>query len=345
MLKVHGLNGTEANRLRALYRATGIKYRHSVIPDYQNQNRQFFPETEDLEPFPRVEQRMDLYRQNALGLALNAIEDCIAQLPAFDITNVTHLITVSCTGMYAPGLDIELVEQLQLHPSVKRIAVNYMGCYAAVNAIKLADSICRSESDANVLIACVELCSLHFQKGNSKDNLLANALFSDGAGAVLQSSQPHDGLKIQPQKFYCHLVRQGKKHMAWSIGNFGFEMSLSSYVPDLIKSGVRELLSGLLQDTGLQLSEVDYFAIHPGGKLILEEVERELDIPRVKNEFPFQVLRDYGNMSSVTILFVLKKILDSFRNSSVEKGTILGMAFGPGLTLESMILSLSRSNH
>ncbi len=342
MLKVHGLDGIEADRLRALYRATGIKHRHSVIPDYSGQNRTFYPATEDLEPFPRVEQRMGLYQKKALPLVLEAISDCIEQIPAFDLTSITHLITVSCTGMYAPGLDIELVEQLELNASVKRIAVNYMGCYAAVNAIRLADNICRSESEANVLIASVELCSIHFQKGNSQDNLLANALFGDGAAAVILTSKPPDDIAFQPQRFYCHLVNQGKKHMAWSIGNFGFEMNLSSYVPDLIKSGVRDLIGGLLQDTALQLPEVDYFALHPGGKLILEQVERELEIPRAKNAYAFEVLREFGNMSSVTILFVLKSIMSEFRNSNQEQGTILAMAFGPGLTLESMIISLQR---
>ena len=211
MLKVHGLSGVEADRLRALYRASGIQYRHSVIPDYGDQNRQFFPETEDLEPFPRVARRMALYRNHALKLTLEAMQDCLGQIPAFDLSSITHLITVSCTGMYAPGLDIELVEQLDLEPGVKRIAVNYMGCYAAVNAIRLADNICRSEPEANVLIACVELCSIHFQKGKDQENLLANALFSDGAAVVIQSSKPGDSLEQSPQRFYSHLVNQGKK--------------------------------------------------------------------------------------------------------------------------------------
>ena len=340
MVKAHGLEGTEAKRLRALYRATGIRHRYSVISDYRNHQRNFFPDSEDLEPFPRVEQRMKLYRENALILAKKAIEDCISHSPKFKLDSITHLITVSCTGMYAPGLDIELVESLGLRPHVQRIAVNYMGCYAGVNAIRLADNICRSESKVNVLIVCVELCSLHFQKQKSQDNLLANALFSDGAAAVIQSSYPGREFELQPLRFYCHLINQGKKDMAWGIGDFGFQMSLSSYVPELIKTGVQELVAGLLSDTKIDLTDVEYFAIHPGGKLILEEVERELNIARDKNEYAFEVLRDYGNMSSVTIMFVLKKILLNFRGSSYERATILGMAFGPGLTLESMLLSL-----
>ena len=132
--------------------------------------------------------------------------------------------------------------------------------------------------------------------------------------------------------------------MAWSIGDFGFEMSLSSYVPDLIKSGVRDLLAGLLQSTGLQLPQIDYFAIHPGGKLILQEVESELNISREKNKYAFEVLREFGNMSSVTILFVLKSIFEDFRSSKQKDSTVLAMAFGPGLTLESMILSLENKD-
>ena len=340
MINVHGLTGAKADRLKALYRATGIRHRYSVIPDYHNHQRHFFPETEDLEPFPKVEQRMKLYRETAGDLAVKAIEDCIDRLPAFKVESITHLITVSCTGMYAPGLDIDLVEKLGLMHNVERIAVNYMGCYAAVNAIRIADNICRSRLGANVLVVCVELCSIHFQKENSEENLLANAIFSDGAAAVILSKNPGSSLAFQPRRFYSHLINQGKNQMSWGIGNFGFEMSLSSYVPELIKSGVKELIGGLFQDSNLDLTDIDYFAIHPGGKLILEEVERELDIPRGKNTYAFDVLREYGNMSSATILFVLKRILDSFSNSEQVSGSILGMAFGPGLTLESMILTI-----
>ena len=343
MLQAHRLKGIEAQRLKALYRATGIKYRYSVISDYSNHHREFFPGTTDLEPFPTVERRMQLFREKALGLALEAIEDCISPIPGFRLDSITHLITVSCTGLYAPGLDIELVEQLGLSSSVERTAVNYMGCYAAINAIRLADSICRARSNAVVLILCLELCSIHFQKEFNQDNLLANALFSDGAAAVIQSGVAGRQLKLQPEKFYCNIFRDGKNEMAWSIGNFGFVMRLSAYVPGVIKSGIRQSVSQLLDHCQMELGDIDFFAIHPGGKLILEVIENELEIERARNEFGFEILRNYGNMSSVSVLFVLKKIVEKFQYGLKDHGNILAMAFGPGLTLESMVLSVSRS--
>ncbi len=341
MLKAHGLEGVAARKLQALYRATGIAYRHSVIPDYTCEEREFYPDTADLEPFPTVEQRMNLYRSKALGLAMDAINDCLDPLPGFECASITHLITVSCTGMYAPGLDIELVDKMGLSSSVERTAINYMGCYAAVNAVRLADSICKSNPGANVLIICLELCSIHFQKNDDPDSLLANALFSDGAAAVLQCAQPGNSFQLSPRHFHCNLINQGKQDMAWQIGNFGFEMRLSAYVPKVIESGVRRFMAPLMEACQLKMSEIDYFAIHPGGKLILEVVERELNIDRDRNRYAFEVLKNHGNMSSVSILFVLKKIIDRFQADSKAQGTILGMAFGPGITLESLVLSIS----
>ena len=315
-----------------------------MISDYSNHHREFFPRTADLEPFPTVERRMQLFREKALGLAMEAIEDCFSQIPAFKSDSITHLITVSCTGLYAPGLDIELVEQLGLRSSVERTAVNYMGCYAAINAIRLADSICRAHSNATVLIVCLELCSIHFQKEFKEDNFLANALFSDGAAAVIQSGQPGQQFRLQPEKFYCNILSEGKRDMAWSIGNFGFEMRLSAYVPDVIKSGIRQSVSQLMDHCQMELEDIDFFAVHPGGKLILEVIENELAIDRERNEYGFEILRNYGNMSSVSVLFVLRKVMEKFQSGLKDHGNILAIAFGPGLTLESMVLSVSRGS-
>jgi predicted naringenin-chalcone synthase len=246
--------------------------------------------------------------------------------------------------MYAPGLDIELVEKLGLSSSVERTAVNYMGCYAGINAIRLADSICQARNNAIVLIICLELCSIHFQKDPNEDNLLANALFSDGAAAVIQSGQAGSLFKLQPEKFYCNILKEGKRDMAWSIGNFGFEMRLTSYVPGVIKSGIVRSVTALLDQCQMNMADIDFFAIHPGGKLILEVVEKELHIERERNVYAFEVLRDYGNMSSVSVLFVLKRIIAHFLTGPKEHCNILCIAFGPGLTLESMVLSISRDN-
>src|SRR5699024_10541350 len=147
---------------------------------------------------------------------------------------ITHLITVSCTGMYAPGLDIEIVQEARLSPSVKRTAINFMGCYAAFNAIKVGDAICKAEAEARVLIVCVELCSIHFQKKKDDDNILSNALFGDGAAAIVLQSTPPQAASLALERFHCDLSFEGKQEMAWHIGDHGFEMRLSAYVPDMI---------------------------------------------------------------------------------------------------------------
>lgn len=352
MAKAHAMDDQEKQRLHALYRASGIKYRHSVIPDYaQEAGYSFFPDNDDMEPFPDIDQRMDLYRRHAITLSYQAAQDCLSQMPKdFPVSAITHLVYVSCTGMYAPGVDIELIDKLGLNTHVQRTAINFMGCYAAFNAIKIADSIVRANPEANVLIVCTELCTLHFQKTKDKDNLLANALFSDGSASVLISGQKMDAVtQLSLEQFYCDLAPEGKQDMAWKIGNFGFEMRLSSYVPAIIKKGIRQLTQNLLSSLALATEEelvqeerlpVDYYAIHPGGKSILKVIEEELSIAKNSNSDAYQVLRCFGNMSSPTILFVLKELHKRLTISDNDK-SILGLAFGPGLTLESMLLRVS----
>ncbi len=325
------LNENETRKLKALYRSTKIQQRHSVLKDYgQTNDFEFYANTPDLEPFPSVSQRMEAYQKYALPLALEAIS-------ALDnCSDITHLITVSCTGLYAPGLDIELVEALSLKRTIHRTAINFMGCYGAFNGLKVADSIVRANSNAKVLMVSIELCTLHFQKKKDDNNLLSNALFADGVAALLVEAKP-SGQCLEMVGFHCELLPEGKNEMAWKIAEFGFEMVLSSYVPKLVKGGVFKLISELKEN--LSIHSIDYFAIHPGGKAILEAVESALDITKEDNRFAYQVLRDYGNMSSATFLFVLQKILLSINDNDSDKH-ILGMAFGPGLTLESAIFKI-----
>ncbi|MDN4166426.1 type III polyketide synthase [Cytophagales bacterium LB-30] len=337
MKKAHGLNEQEARGLDVLYRASGIKSRYSVIPDYSGSlvDNHLYPISEDFEPFPSVASRMELYRKCALPLAKEAVLQAKSPVPYHEIT---HLITVSCTGMYAPGLDIDLVKALNLPTHVRRTCVNFMGCYAAITALKLAAEITSAHEHAKVLIVCVELCSLHFQKQKTEDQLLANALFGDGAAAVVVESQPR-GLCLSLEQFYADLALEGEQEMAWNIGNFGFEMKLSQYVPDLIGKGIGTLTDNLLRFLKLKANEVSYYAIHPGGKRILTEIEKALGLSKQANRFAYEVLEEFGNMSSPTVLFVLKKIWDSLQASDAGK-TILSFAFGPGLTMESMLLKV-----
>ncbi|WP_439881126.1 type III polyketide synthase [Pontibacter sp. MBLB2868] len=330
----------DTRKLKALYRVSGIGNRYSVLQDYTRQNGEFtfYPNTPTLEPFPTVQQRMELYRKHAVDLSEDAVRNCLKS-SSVPLEDLTHLITVSCTGMYAPGLDIELVERLNLSSCVQRTAVNFMGCYAAFNAIKLADAICKATPEAKVMLVCTEICTIHFQKHAEQDHLVSNALFGDGAAAVLMQGKPCQEVSLELQSFHCDLAPAGKRDMAWHIGDTGFEMTLSSYVPDLIKKGIKELTERLLQGLKTKISEINLFAIHPGGRRILEVIEQELGMTRDDNRFAYQVLREFGNMSSATVLFVLKELMDTLTLKEQDE-PVLSFAFGPGLTLESMLLKV-----
>ena len=217
-----------------------------------------------------------------------------------------------------------------------------MGCYAAFNAVKLANSFCDQHTDAKVLVVCTELCSIHFQKENTDDNLLANSLFADGSAALLIEAQPRKGLNLKPVSFFCDIATEGEHDMAWTVGDLGFEMRLSSYVPEVIQSGIKKLTASLLQKISQSLSDISYFAVHPGGRKILEAIETELSLTKSQNQYAYQVLKNFGNMSSPTVLFVLNEVCKNL--NGVDKGKkILSFAFGPGLTLESMILEIQHN--
>ncbi len=331
------LKSVESRLLKSVYRATGIEARYSVLSDYCKQpgEFEFFP-NDPSDPYPSTSARMKIYKDNALNLAISAIEDCFRNENKID---VTHLITISCTGMYAPGLDIEIVQKLNLKSSVKRTAINFMGCYGAFNGIKVADAICKADENAKVLIVSVELCTLHFQKNISLDNMISNSIFADGAAAILIESKPKQKKYFWLEGFYCDLLPQASQEMAWHIADNGFDIVLSSYVPDVIQNGIENFTQKLLNQYQKVFSSIDFFAIHPGGLKILQACEKALQITKEHNKYSYHVLRNFGNMSSATILFVLKAIWDDIKNDANNK-TIFSCAFGPGLTLESMLLKI-----
>lgn len=340
MINAMELNEEDARKTKSLYRTTGIDTRYSVLADYGKQNGfDFFPDNKQLEPFPTTTDRMSAYRKHALAMSIASANDCLRDANVL-ADEVTHLIVVSCTGMYAPGLDIDLVKALNLRTNVQRTCINFMGCYAAFNAIKLGDALCKSNDEACVLIVCTELCSLHFQKKNTPDNLLANALFADGSASVFMTSKASRGWNLEPASFHCDLLTRGEKDMSWQVGDNGFEMQLSGYVPQLISEGISDFTQSLMNR--FSADDVSYFAVHPGGKKILEVIERELKIPRDKNRFSHEVLRNFGNMSSPTVLFVLHQIVAQLKEEDNNQ-RILSFAFGPGLTLESMLLNIKMS--
>lgn len=331
------LKPAEKRLLKTIYKSTGIDYRYSVLSDYCKSPGEFtfFP-NKPTEEFPSTQKRLQLYKENALRLVLEAVEDC-CQVGQTNLDHVTHIVTVSCTGMYAPGLDIELIHHLKLNSQVQRTAINFMGCYGAFNGLKVANAICQADSQAKVLLVCVELCTIHFQKSMNMDNVISNAIFADGASALLIESPSTQQKYFDLRKFHCDLLPQSEKEMTWHIGDQGFDIALSTYVPEIIERGIETFAQKLLPKNKNQ--KIDFYAIHPGGSKILQACEKALNISSEDNRYSYKVLRNYGNMSSVTVPFVLKTIWNDIDKNAHQKN-IFSCAFGPGLTLESMMLGI-----
>lgn len=278
---------------------------------------------------------MHWFNEHAVDLSVKAIEDCIGG--RLNKNDITHFITVSCTGMSAPGLDLLVMEAMDLPPDIFRTSVNFMGCYAAVHALKMADAICKYDTGANVVIVCTELCTLHFQKESTVDNLTSTLLFADGCAAVLVQHNSAKDRGLVLKSFFSNVAFNGKKDMSWALSSKGFLMTLSGYVPELVKEDFDKLIIKALAKGGIAKEEITYWSIHPGGKKILEAICQSTGLKNDDLKYSYEVLNDYGNMSSPTILFVLKKILDQLNAGDKKGDNILGAAFGPGLTMETFI--------
>jgi predicted naringenin-chalcone synthase len=335
MQRIYGLEKEAGRKLKALYQQSGISTRYSVIPDYSQpiHDWQFYPPTENLEPFPSLESRMQWYGEHAAALSLTAIHRCLEG--HCEPRAITHLITVSCTGMSAPGLDLELVEALHLPPTVFRTSINFMGCYAAVHALKLAHALAAGGEGIKVLIVCTELCTLHFQQQPTLDNMLSSLLFSDGSAAALVVSDDKSGKGLRLRHFYSEIVTEGKAAMTWGLSSTGFQMTLTSYVTDLIRADFASLVDRALEKAGMERRQISHWCIHPGGKKILDAIHKSLSFTNGDLLPSYAVLEAFGNMSSPTILFVLQRILENLSHS--RDNCIFGAAFGPGLTMETFI--------
>lgn len=336
MQRVYAGSAADNRKLRFLYHQSGISHRYSVVGDYSRPvpDWKFYPRSENLDPFPSLEQRMTIYNKQAAPLSVDAIRKCIEGKIA--ASALTHLITVSCTGMSAPGLDLQVMDMMDLPKNMYRTSVNFMGCYAAIHALKIADSICRSDPAARVLIVCTELCTLHFQKEATMDNIASSLLFADGSAAVLVTPDDYPGTGLQLQHFYSEVIPRGKKDMSWELSSSGFLMTLSGYIPELIEEDFAHLIDNALRLKGMSAGDIGYWCIHPGGKRILEAVQKSLGLNEQALVASAAVLREYGNMSSPTILFVLKALMQRME----RKKPLLGAAFGPGLTMETFTAAL-----
>jgi len=313
-----------------IYDNSSIEKRHTVISEPDA----FFRKvgTGGVE-VPTTKYRNDRFAEEAAKMSVDLAGRAIGGCDHLDASRITDLITVSCTGFFNPGFDFEIVKQLNLRSSVRRYNIGFMGCYAAFPALRLARTICLAEPGAVVLVVAIELCTLHVQLTHDLDSIQGAALFGDGGAAVAVSSEPGGPEKdlLELEHFECTVIPRSEGDMAWTIGDKGFEMVLSKYIPRIIESNIGEIVIPLLARRGMEVSDIDHWAIHPGGKAILDRIESSLGL-RGRLSESRGVLREFGNMSSPTVLFVLKRILEKPGKRGGE--SVFCMAFGPGLTVE-----------
>lgn len=327
----------ESRILSHLYKHSGIETRYSVIPDFTLPitEWQFFPKSRNLEPFPNLEYRMQWFAKQAMPLSLKCAEKCIDGI--IEKKEITHLITVSCTGMSAPGLELELMEAMGLNTNTTRTSINFMGCYAAIHGLKMANDIVTAQPASKVLLVCTELCSLHFQKTFNDDQITAPLLFGDGCAAALVCSDNDLSRGIRLDSFYSEVLKGAKDSMSWRLSSNGFVMTLDADVPELFRADILPLKKRAIEKAGFTEDTIKHYCIHPGGKRILEALGKGLSITDEDLTASYKILREYGNMSSATILFVLKEM---WANLPVDNGAhIFAAAFGPGLTMESVIMT------
>lgn len=274
--------------------------------------------------FPNTAARMRLYEDFAPGLAAQAVQRL---LPADERSGITHLIVTSCTGLSAPGIDLELVERCGLRPDIERTFVGFMGCYAAINALKLARHIVRSEPSARVLTVNLELCTLHLQQTDVMEEMLSFLLFGDGCAAALISAEPQGAAM---DSFHAALVPQTQDLIRWHIREQGFDMRLSGAVPGAIRGALAGARGDILG--GRRTDDIALWAVHPGGRTVLDAVEDAFELPQGELAASRGVLHDYGNMSSGTVMFVLERLLRHAQPGAPG----CAMAFGPGLVAETM---------
>jgi predicted naringenin-chalcone synthase len=277
---------------------------------------------------------MQLYAEGAGPLALAAARRALEDAPLPPRT-LTHLITVSCTGFRAPGLDVELIHGLGLAETIQRTHIGYMGCHGLLNALRVARAFAGTEPDARVLLCAVELCSLHYQYNWDPQRIIANAIFADGAAALIgagAAAAPAEAWRVTSSGS-C-LIPASSDAMTWVISDHGFVMTLARRVPALIAQHLRPWLTSWLASHGLALADIASWAIHPGGPRILSAVEESLGLSRERTADSWEVFAEYGNMSSPTVGFILERLRD---RGAPRPCVALG--FGPGLVAEAALFT------
>jgi predicted naringenin-chalcone synthase len=328
-----------AELVAALYRQAGIESRHvlfdrPVVEDVLNRTRYtgspYLPAGAD-NPGPSTAVRMATYEEHALPLAQQAAAGALSDA-GLEPSAITHLITISCTGFAAPGVDVGLIKGLNLPPTTVRTHVGFMGCHAAINGLRVAQAYGGADPAATVLLCAVELCSLHYHYGWNPKRMVANALFADGAAAAV-GRRATDPTSWQVAATGSCLFNDCESAMTWHVGDHGFDMTLSTRVPNMIAANLRPWLEQWFAKSRLRLSDIASWAIHPGGPRVLTDVENALGLAPEMTAISREVLGECGNMSSPTVLF----LLDRLRRRDAPRPCV-AIGFGPGLVAEAALI-------
>lgn len=316
----------EDPRLRKLFmrmaERSGIDHRWSVLPPAPGGRPHNEPGGFYHGNSPATSARMVRYAEAAPELALAAIEKLRGEV---ELDGITHLVVASCTGFVAPGIDQIIARRLGLE-GVERTLVGFMGCYAAVCALRTACHIVRANPEARVLAVTVELCTLHLQETQRIEQLLAMLQFSDGAAAALVTAEPKG---FEMSHLFSAELEDSAELIQWKIVDTGFEMTLSGDVPNRIQHALEDEKVRDVVYNGWGPGQVDSWAVHAGGRSILDAVEKGLELPQGSLWASRDVLANYGNMSSATLMFVLAELM-----ARPDTGKGVAIAFGPGLAAE-----------
>ena len=329
-----GVGDEHTRVLPVLYRRAGVATRRSVLLEGEEnpQRQSFFAAAENADDWgPTTGQRMERYASESGVLGTEASTKAL-QAADCDPRAITHLVTVSCSGFQAPGFDIALIKRLGLPLDVARTHVGFMGCHGAINGLRVAHAYEKVDPNARILLCAVELCSLHFHYGWDPDKMVANSLFADGSAAVvLRPGRPDSaGWKLSATRSI--LFPDSEDAMSWRIGDHGFEMTLSPKVPEMIQTHLADWLRAWLATHGLTFDQIGTWAVHPGGPRILSAVEEGLGLDGTALSVSREVLSEFGNMSSPTILF----ILDRLQQRQAPRPCV-ALGFGPGLVAEAAL--------
>jgi predicted naringenin-chalcone synthase len=336
--KLIGARDDQSALLAELHRQTQIETRHmvfgpAVIRDILEDTDASSSPFRTREPGgygPDTAERMAMYMREALPLAQAAARQALDESGVAPQA-ITHLVTVSCTGFAAPGFDIGLVKALELPATVARTHVGFMGCHGALNGLRVARAYTSADPSARVLLCAAELCSIHYHYAWDPKRLVGNALFADGAAAIVASAET-SGTRWRVCGNGACLFPNSEHAMTWTIGNHGFDMTLSAKVPGLIADNLRPWFEGWLRSHGLEIPDVASWAIHPGGPRILTAVESALGVHRSLTWASREVLAQFGNISSPTVLFILRRL----READAPRPCV-AIGFGPGLAAEAVL--------